>query len=331
MFANFLNAHEVRKEGQTGMTYLAVSLGPRESAMGDATVASVHGIQGIFYNQATLADIEKFELVANQVNYLVDTKLYGVGAAYRLGQWGTIGLDMVYMDYGYIEGTRRVDRGIDPKGYILTVDIGVKDYALGLSYAYRFSDRVALGGKIKYAYEDLGDAEYVIYDTLDTATGEYHNISESKRWKLSHLGFDFGGLYYSGFKSLTFAFAFQNYSTDMKYYFEEFQMPFVVRMGFAMDVADFFMPDDKKLQINLAIDVLHPNDNYERVYVGSEIVLMQTLALRCAYKSNHDLESFNFGFGVNFKYSGMEGRFDYSYSKMKWFEDVNRIGFQFSL
>ena len=41
-----------KKVAQSGMTYLAISLGARESAMGNASVASVRGPQAIFYNPA---------------------------------------------------------------------------------------------------------------------------------------------------------------------------------------------------------------------------------------------------------------------------------------
>ncbi|MCK5148585.1 PorV/PorQ family protein [bacterium] len=331
LFQAMIYAQDVKKEGQTGMTYLAISLGARGNAMGDATVASVRGIQGIFYNQAVLADIKGFAMVANQVDYLVDTKVYGIGVVYGLGRLGTVGIDLVSMDYGHIEGTRRVDRSIDSRGYVLTGNIGVAEYAVGLSYAYRFSDRVALGGKIKLAHENLGSAEYVSHSEVDTETGGYNNIYKTKNWSLTHAGFDFGGIYYSGFKSLAFAFAFQNFSTDMKYYFEEFQMPFIVRMGFSMDIADLFMENHEHWNLNVAVDVLHPNDNYERVYTGAELVLLNKFALRCGYKSNHDIESFSFGFGLNIEYAGFKGRFDYGYSKMKWFEDVNRISFNFDL
>ncbi|RMD93159.1 MAG: hypothetical protein D6814_16005 [Calditrichaeota bacterium] len=319
-----------KKVAQAGMTYLSISLGARESGMGDATVASVRGIQGLFYNPATLADISHLAVVANQVNWLVDTRLYGIGAAYNLGTWGAIGVDLVYMDYGVIQGTRRVDKSIDERGFELTGDLGVQDYAIGFCYAYRVSDRFAFGGKIKLAHEDLGEAAYATDVVKNPETGQDELVYASKRWSLNHVGFDFGGLYYTGYKSLAFAFAFQNFSTDMKFWAEDFQMPLVIRMGVAMDLADWLAPENPNLQINFSVDALHPNDNLERIYVGTEVILMKRLALRGGYEFNHDVESYSFGVGVNFSYAGLHYRIDYAYGNANFFQDVSRFSVNFS-
>ena len=319
-----------KKVAQAGMTYLSISLGARASGMGDATVASIRGIQGLFYNPATIADVSRLAIVANQVNWLVDTKLYGIGAAYSLGDWGTIGIDLVYMDYGTILGTRRVDKSIDERGFEITGDLGIQDYAIGVTYAYRISDRFAFGGKIKLAHEDLGEAAFATDVYKNPETGQDELVYSSKRWTINHLGFDFGGLYYTGYKSLAFAFAFQNFSTDMKFWAEDFQMPLVIRMGISMDLADWLSPDNENLNILFSVDALHPNDNLERVYLGSEVILMKRFAIRGGYKFNHDVESYSFGFGVNFSYAGLNYQLDYAYGGTTFFKDVSRFSLNFS-
>ena len=153
---------QLKKVGQSGMTYLAISLGARESAMGNASVASVKGTQAIFYNPAILAESEGFGLAVNSVTWLADTKLYGIAAMYGLGQYGAFGVDLVYMDYGKIIGTQRVDKSINPDGYIFTGDLNIEDYAIGFAYAYAVNERFSFGFKIKYVHEDLGDAAIAI-------------------------------------------------------------------------------------------------------------------------------------------------------------------------
>lgn len=160
-FTSVSNA-QMKKVGQAGMTYLSISLGARESAMGDASVASVRGIQGMFYNQATLTQIEQFAVIVNSVNWLADTKIYGVAAAYSFGQYGTIGLDLVYMDYGDIIGTQRVDASVDSRGFITTGNVNVEDYAVGIAYAYPVSAKFSFGGKIKIVHENLGDVPIAV-------------------------------------------------------------------------------------------------------------------------------------------------------------------------
>lgn len=310
------------KVAQSGMTYLAISTSARMSAMGDASVATVTGIDGAFYNPATLADVKTMAGVMNQVNWLVDTKLYSLALGGRIGNWGSLALDLVYMDYGKFVGTQPVDVSVDPRGFIFTGDFSVEDYSLGLSYGYRISDRFAFGMKVKHIHEDLGNAAIVQIVQTDT-------VSIDKNWSLNHWGMDFGTIYYTGFKSLAFAMSLRNFSTDMKYWYEEFQLPLCLRMGVSMDLAKVFMPPTTDYQFNVALDALHPNDYLERVHVGTEIIYLGRYALRGGYQFNHDVENFALGFGLRHDFGGVSTIIDYSFTNAEYFENINRFSIQF--
>ena len=60
-----------KKVAQSGMGYLAISMGARESAMGDAATAITKGIQGMWHNPSVLADIDRFAISIHQVNWMV--------------------------------------------------------------------------------------------------------------------------------------------------------------------------------------------------------------------------------------------------------------------
>lgn len=319
-----------KKVSQSGMTYLAISMGARESAMGDAATAIVKGINGMWHNPSVLADIDRFAFALNQVNWLADTKLYGAAVAYSLGKWGTVGADITYMDFGEIMGTQRVDKSVDYRGFILTGDIGVEDYAIGLSYAQRINDRFAMGFKIKRLHESLGKARYV-YQIENEGTENEKKYYRTRRWSLDDWGLDFGTVYDIGWKSLTVAMTMQNFSRDMKYWYEEFQTPMVLRMGMSMNVSDLFMPDYEDLTVNLAVDALHPNDYTERMHIGTEVIYLKRFALRGGYKFNHDVETITFGLGMNFTFSGIATTLDYAYTSAEYFSDINRFSIQFEL
>jgi len=319
-----------KKVAQSGMTYLAVSLSARESGMGDASVSAVRGIQGCFYNPAVLSDLKGTEGCINQVNWLADTKLYGMAAAHSFGNLGTIAFDLVYMDYGQIIGTQRVDKSVNDRGFITTGAINVQEFAVGISYARRISDKFAFGMKIKSIHEDLGKAAIVVQEITDPETGEIVKIREEKNWKLNHWGMDFGTIYHTGFKSLAFAMFMQNFSTDMKYWYEEFQLPMSLRLGMSMDVTDFFMEDNENLAVNFAIDAINPSDYTERIHIGTEVVCLKRFALRTGYKFNHDVESFTFGMGINFEIAGYSAAFDYAFTRANYFKDINRFSVHFS-
>jgi hypothetical protein len=314
---------------QSGMAYLGISMSARTNAMGDASAATVKGIQGMWHNPSVLADINRMAVTLNQVDWLVDTKLYGAAIAYSLGNWGTIGIDLTYMDWGVIQGTRPVDKAINPRGFELTGEIGVEDYALGFAYARRISDKFVLGFKIKRLHESLGNKSYVVDEYTDPETGETIRTQNEKEWSLDDWGVDFGTVYNVGWKNLTFAMTMMNFSRNMKYFYEEFQTPMTLRLGVAIDMMELWNTQSDRFDLILAVDALHPNDHTESVHVGTECVVLNKVALRAGYKTNHGVESLTFGLGLVFDYGGIEGYFDYAYGTANYFKDINRFSLQF--
>jgi len=318
---------QMKKVGQSGMTYLAVSLGARESAMADASVALVSGVQGLMYNPGAIAERQGFALTFNQVKWIADTDIYGVGAVYGTRRFGSFGVDLVYMDYGTITGTRRVDRSVDARGFQITGGLNVDEYAVGLAYAYPVNDRFSFGAKVKIIHEDLGRAPIAV-SVIDPENNIYKY--EDRTWALSHWGFDFGARYKVGYKDMVFAVAFQNYSTDMKYWAEEFTLPLVLRMGLAMDVMKIIQPDNDAVALNIAVDALHPNDYTERLHFGAELIYQNMFSLRGGYKFNYDVENFSFGLGFKFDLAGYAASLDYAYTNAEYFGHIDRFGMRFS-
>ena len=101
-------------------------------------------------------------------------------------------------------------------------------------------------------------------------------------------------------------------------------------MGLAMDVSDLIIRSNKNLALNLAIDVLHSNDFTERIHLGSEVVYLDRFALRSGYKFNHDVESFTFGIGMNFKIADIAATIDYAFTQATYFKDINRFSLHFA-
>ncbi len=312
-----------KKVAQSGMTYLAISADARQSAMGDAATASVLGVNGVFYNPAVLADIPTFAFGMNQVNWLINTKLYSLAGAGRIGRWGTVALDLVYMDYGKFTRTWPVSTSEDPRGFKILGDFSVEDYAFGLSYAYRISDRFACGVKVKYIHEDLGTAP--IMTIVNT-----NQISVDRNWQIDHWGMDFGTIYYTGFKSLAVAMSLRNFSTDMKYWYEDFQLPLCLRIGLAMDLVALTPAYHDDWALNVAIDATHPNDYTERIHLGTELVYLKHYALRAGYQFNHDVETYALGLGILFRVDDLTANLDYAFTGARYLQDIHRFSIQFS-
>jgi hypothetical protein len=120
----------------------------------------------------------------------------------------------------------------------------------------------------------------------------------------------------------------RNFSKEFEYERESFELPLTFNIGVSMNVMDLFdMPDQTLL---LAVDAVHPRDYTERLKFGAEYLLLDMIAVRAGYKTNHDIESFSGGLGFAYEASGMNFHIDYSYSEIEFFDAVNRFTFGFS-
>ncbi len=189
----------------------------------------------------------------------------------NMGNWGTFGLSIISADYGESIGTRVAD---NPQGFIETGDLKMGAYAVGLSYSRALSTQFLIGGQAKYAHENLGENLMPGGETVTNEVGGF--------------AFDFGTIYYPGFRSFRFGMSVRNFSPQYRYQEETFELPLTFRIGAAMDVLDLVggIPNSSLL---ISVDALHPRSYTERIHVGGEYWFRDLLALRGGYKFNYDL------------------------------------------
>ena len=145
--------------------------------------------------------------------------------------------------------------------------------------------------------------------------------------KLTPLAFDFGTQFKTGFKSLVFGMSVRNFSKEIKYVEEGFQLPLVFNLGISMNVFDFWEDNPLDQALIVSVDACHYRSHPEQIKVGAEYVLMNMLALRGGYVSNSDESGLSFGLGVH--YTGIT--FDYAYTPFGVFDKVQRMTARISL
>lgn len=299
----------LKKAAQTGLQFLKVDVGARAAAMGGAFMMVGNDANALFYNPAGIAKMNaSFDLLANRTQWIAGISYIAVGCVKNLGSWGSIGISFITSDYGDIYGTRL--SGSD-KGYEETGNVNVGAYAVGIAYAKQLTDKFTVGGQIKYAYQHLGEN---LFSNNETAKNQ-----------VSGLAYDFGTMFYPGFKSFRLGMSIRNFSPQFKYQQYAFQLPLTFVLGFAMDVLDFTGRHDNSLIV--AVDAIHPRDYTERIHVGAEYLLMNMFAFRVGYKFNYDEESFTAGLGFEKKVGGLQIKLGYAYSDFGVFDNVNRISF----
>lgn len=315
---------QLKKTAQTGLQFLKIDMSPRAAAMG----ASFNQISGdassIFYNPSGIADFEgTLDVFATQTQWIADINYNAFAGIYSFERWGTFGLHGIFADYGDIEET--VIDATSDKGYRFTgnnVDVGA--YAVGLSYGTKLSNKFMIGATVKFVGQKLGES-YMPGSVWSDSTGSWTNENKKEN-KTSGLAFDFGTSFKTGFKSLSFGMSIRNFSQELKYEEESFQLPLTFIMGLSMNVMDFMEgmnPEEHSLVV--AIDALHPRDYTERMHFGAEYWFMNMFSLRAGYKTNYDIEGLTAGLGFNYSVGDIGVKIDYAYSDIDIFDSVNRF------
>ena len=312
------------KYAQAGMPFLKIDVGARTAAMG-GTYASVAGsADDMFSNPAGLALLEGFDASSTVTNWIADIRHYGGGAAYRFGNLGTFGINLVWMDYGDFRRTAPALFSTDPtdqeRGYIDQGTFGVTEYAIGFSYARQITSQFYVGGQIRYASQDLGAV-----DLVNEFTEEIENVEN----QVTNIVLDFGTMYYTGFRDLRFGVAVRNFSNQADYYDQRFELPLALDFGMAMDLLSLTSAGEAgqgNSTLTLAVDWQHPRDFGERLHAGLEYGFADTVFLRGGYKFNYDSEGLTAGLGVKAGLGGYGLKAGYAYvDSNDFFGQIHRI------
>ncbi|MFH1851941.1 MAG: PorV/PorQ family protein [Candidatus Neomarinimicrobiota bacterium] len=304
-----------KKLGQTGFQFLSVSSDARAGAMAGAVTTTLYNSTALFFNPAGLSRMEETLDISMSRNYwIADINYLAFSGAFKPvgGRFGVVAFSISAIDYGEIQGAMRWDN-LD--GYILTETMNPAAISVGVGYAKSLSDQFSVGGQIKLAAQQLGKSVVPQGDSLTVIK----NLA-------AEYAFDFGTMYRTSFKSLVFGMTVRNFSKEVKYETESFQMPLMFTMGISFDLMDF-MPGDNGNSLLFAVDALHPRSYPEQLKFGLEYSFGELASLRLGYHLVSDEQKVAFGFGVN-KF-GLA--LDYAYTPFGVFDNVQRITIRFSI
>lgn len=306
---------QVKKVAQTGLQFLKVEMAPRSVAMGGAYTLAGNDATAMFSNPAGMAlSDSRVDFFVGHIPWIADISYNALAVMTSLGNIGKLGFSFINSDYGEdIIGTRYADT---EAGFIETGEVNVGAYAVGVSFARSLTDKFTVGVQVKHTYQHLGS------NLLSDSTTIIKN-------EVSGLAYDFGTIFYPGFKSFRFGMSIRNFAADFKYQEDSFSLPLTFRIGFAMDVLDLL--GDHANTLLFAVDAIHPRDYTERINLGAEYMFMDMFAFRLGYRFNYDLEGLTAGFGAKLNVGPSSIRIDYAYSDMGVFGMTNRIAVGISL
>lgn len=240
----------------TGASFLNIGTSARAISLGGAYVSVANDITAINYNPAGLARLRSNEIMGQHTQWIggISHDFMAVAMPTHIG---TVGLSIIYLSQGRIEG-----RDENRKK---TASFGAYDVAATFSYSRRVNSELNFGGNLKIIEQSIAD---------ETAMG---------------IGMDFGLLYRpsSIFSSLpdglTFGMSMQNIGSQMKFISEGYNLPLSATVGVGYTMLN---------AATIALDVKRKiNDRKTEISFGTEYAPITPLALRVGYLKSVDGES----------------------------------------
>jgi len=311
---------ERRKLAQTGFKFLNVTTDARAAALSDAVTSLHSGAEAMFYNSAAMGWMQQTTSVTvGMVQWIADINYNHAGVAFRPadGRYGVFGATFLGVDYGDIQRTVLADTD---ERYIDLGTFSPGAWSVGLGYANAITERFSVGGNVKYVTQDLGQS------IIDVNGDDDYIYADNETGVMA---FDFGVVYHVGLESLNFALSIRNFSEEIRYVEESFQLPLTFRIGLSMNVMHLMETPSEHHQVFVSVDAERPRDYYEQVKIGTEYIFMNRIALRAGYVFPSDEEGIALGVGLRQPLGSTDFSFDYAYSDLGVFSSVHRFTFNF--
>ena len=301
--------------GTSGAQFLEIPVGARAAGLGGAFVALTDDISSVFWNPAGAANIKSNSAHFSYMRWFDMFDFNSVAAGFNLDGIGTISASAVIFTMDKMEITTE----LDPNGTGRFYD--AMDLALGLTFSRLLTERFAVGITAKYVSQMIWN---------ETASG---------------IAFDVGTQYKLDWQNLTIAMSMKNFGSDLTFDGEdlnviydksnnlpknrlaparlvtdEYPLPLSFQVGISLDLISTDM-----FAMQAEIDAIHPNDNRERLHLGTELSFFDRIYLRGGYRYNYDDEDIVFGAGAAVPFKDTRIKFDYSYSVYDFLPDVHRI------
>lgn len=281
----------VTKVGTSAANFLKVESGVRGISMAGAQVAAGRGLSGVFYNPASIAYIEGSEAYFAKANLYAgithNTLAYGT----RLTPTDYFGLHLFYLNSGDMEVTTVPS----PNG--TGEYFNVLQISLRFVYGKQLTDRLRVGGSIKYVRED-------IYTTF-----------------MQSFVFDLGSNFDTGIYGIMLGMSVSNFGPDVQFQgeglqvevdtdldisgyqqkiTEKFSMPLVFRLGVHKELKlDLGLLGDHRL--SMAMDAINPIDYTVHGGLGAEYSWNSMLFARGGLNWGHDTKGLSLGAGAKWK------------------------------
>ncbi|MCZ7603623.1 MAG: PorV/PorQ family protein [Melioribacteraceae bacterium] len=320
IFSFSLYAGDAARKGTTGAEQLLVPVGARGIATGGSMLATLTGLESIYYNPAGLARHDGAEAMFSYMSYLADINVSYFAASANLGDFGSMALSFKTFDFGDIPVTTVNLPDGTGETYSPTF------LTVGLTYSKIVTDRISVGANFKLITEEIVNT---------TASGFAVDFGVQYRFSESLF---LGASVKNIGSNMTYSGSDLQQSTEipgtspgsktglLEVVAEEFQIPSYFELSLAYKY-DF----NEQNRLIVASTFTNNNSFEDNLSLGLEYGFMNTFFLRGGYSfltENSDESVFGFtaGAGVNYDFAGELGiAVDYAFRDVKEFPEPNHI------
>jgi hypothetical protein len=320
--ARITEAETIVKKGQVGFRFLTNPVSAEAIGRGGLGVVTFNNSNAVFWNPAGLGWLDgNYDFNANYTRGIADINYSALVGAIRLGRIGFLALDMINVNYGELNGTRRAN---NEHGFEDTGVFSPTAYALGLTFSQKVSNRFSYGVRAKYAVQDLGSA-WIGVEGTDVDDSSL--VMETKAYNLGEPALDIGATYDFLTHGIRFGAVMQNFSRETRYERDKFPLPFSVSFSLCIQPLTIFLPHNEIHSLVLGFETNHPRDFREKVKFGAEYAFQGMFIARLGYMGNYDEQGLTAGLGMRREFSDFNLRLDYAYQDFGIFSAVHTFTF----
>jgi len=289
-FAGEAKSAEFDNLGTSGAQFLKLDVDARVVGLGGANAAITRGAMALYYNPAGIANMDENSLAFSYTDWIADIKYNYLAYSRPISGFGNVGVHVAVLTMDDMERTTLEQP--DGTGEMF----GANSWVVGISNAHQLTNRFSFGVTAKYIREKISE------------------LSSGS------IAFDFGTIYYTGFRTLRIAMSTRNFGTDSKFSGTELEEPYdhdndptttpiqvsrkteshPLPLSFRLGLAyDFEFNEDSKLLA--ALDGYNTRDRGQQGSLGLEYSWQDRLALRAGYKIRADEEGIAVGGGYDFE------------------------------
>ncbi len=239
LLTNETFAGNEQRAGSNGASQLLINPWARSTGWGNANVASVVGLEGMFQNVAGMAFTRKTELAFTNIQWFGGSGVVinNGGFATKVGENGVLGLNVMNMNWGEIE----IVTTELPEGGIGTFNPTYNVIALG--YAREFSNSIYGGISVKMINENIFNASasgFAIDAGIQYVTGIGKDKAGNRNRDNLHFGITMKNvgttMKYTGDGMSFTGFSENGTSMTVEHRSQEFELPSLIKIGFSYHI-----------------------------------------------------------------------------------------------